>query len=261
MHVDTERKIALLDDKIAEANDGRPADFNVWRETTGVVLRNVLGDAHPLYEAFSKVRYSLSAYTSATPRSAFDQARVAGVNRALSILKAAKLEVELNGGSPQPDEGAVAGAAGTGTGIFIVHGRDDARKHEVARLIRALTGNEPIILHEQANGGRTIIEKFEEYAASTAYAVVLVTGDDVGRGPNDTEDRKRARQNVIFELGFFFGALGRARVAALYDEEVEQPSDTDGIVRVPLDAGGGWKLILAREMSAAGVGIDWSALK
>src|SRR5262245_61982687 len=71
----------------------------------------------------------------------------------------------------------------------------------------------------------------------------------------------RARQNVVFELGFFFGVLGRSHVALLYEEGVERPSDTDGIERIPLDDAGGWKLPLARELDAAGIGVDWSALK
>jgi hypothetical protein len=141
MRMDAKHKIVLLDDQIAEPNHGRPADFNLWREKTGVVLRNVLGDAHPLYEGFSKVRYSLQMYTPATPRRSFDEARAAGVVRAVSILKAAKLEVELSGGSPQPDEGAMTGAAGTD--ISIVHGRDDARKHEVVRCAGWLRNTAP----------------------------------------------------------------------------------------------------------------------
>jgi predicted nucleotide-binding protein len=122
-----------------------------------------------------------------------------------------------------------------------------------------------VILHEQANEGRTLIEKFEDHAADAAYAVVLATGDDVGRSAaceaDDEPLTPRARQNVVFELGFFFGSLGRAKVALLYEEGIERPSDTDGIARIPLDAAGGWKLLLARELDNAGIGVDWSALR
>jgi len=90
---------------------------------------------------------------------------------------------------------------------------------------------------------------------------VIATADDIGRVANSTDEAPRARQNVIFELGFFFGALGRSRVALLYEEALERPSDTDGIVRVQLDGAGGWKLLLARELDAAGVGVDWTALR
>ena len=49
----------------------------------------------------------------------------------------------------------------------------------VARFPETL-GLEPIILHEQANAGRAIIEKFEDHADDVAFAVVLLTPDDEG---------------------------------------------------------------------------------
>lgn len=117
-----------------------------------------------------------------------------------------------------------------------------------------------MILHEQANEGRAIIEKFESHAADAAYAVVIATADDVGWAKDADTERPRPRQNVILELGFFFGRLGRARVALLYEEGVERPSDIDGVLYVPLDAAGAWKPALARELKAAGVGVDPSGL-
>ena len=72
-----------------------------------------------------------------------------------------------------------------------------------------------VILHEQPTLGRTIIEKFEDYS-DVSYAVVLLTPDDLGRRVNDLDNLlPRARQNVIFELGFMIGKLGRNRVCAL----------------------------------------------
>lgn len=255
--VDQSRKIELLEQQINEARDGQPEDFNVWRERTEVVLRNVVGDANPLYVSFSKIRYTLSAFLANTPRSEFDQARVRGVRQAIAVLEAAKTEVELSGGLPLPSSGATT----TGTDVFIVHGRDEARKHEVARFLAKATSREPVILHEQANGGRTVLEKFEDYAAAAAYAVVIATPDDRGRAADEEAERERARQNVVFELGFFFGALGRQKVALLYAEGIERPSDIEGLVRISLDAAGAWKMLLARELDAAGVGVDWNALR
>ena len=161
----------------------------------------------------------------------------------------------MGGGAPEATSARVLGQS-----VFVVHGHDDARKHETARVLAKLTGNEPIILHEQANAGRTLIEKFEKHAGDVGYAVVLATRDDVGRAVGEQEEHPRARQNVVFELGFFFGRLGRARVALLYEEDIELPSDTDGIAYIPL-AGDGWKLVLARELDAAGIGVEFTALK
>lgn len=255
--MDTTRKIELLEQQILEASDGDPTDFNLWRDRTEVVLRNVLGDASPLYESFKDVRYTLGFWSTSTPQSAFDQARRGGVRKAIAILQAAKMEVELSGGAPQP----MTGGQATGTHVFVVHGHDDATKHAVARFLRAATGNDPVILHEHPDGGRTVIEKFEQYAAEAAFAVVIATPDDVGRKAADDELQPRARQNVVFEWGFFYGALGRDRVALLYEDTVERPSDIAGVVTIPLDANGAWKMLLARELEAAGLGIDWASLR
>lgn len=138
--------------------------------------------------------------------------------------------------------------------VFVVHGRDVAARESVARFLQNLE-LEPIILHEQPNEGRTIIEKFEKYA-DVGFAVVILTADDIGRLGNGAKDERRARQNVILELGFFLGSLGRKRVCPLYEVGVTVPSDYDGVAYVPLDENGGWKLQLARELTSAGLAID-----
>ena len=151
-------------------------------------------------------------------------------------------------------------SVGTEGPIFIVHGHAEATRHEVARVLQRATGREVIVLHEQANAGRTILEKFEHHAASAAYAVVLLSADDVGRARLATDLRPRGRQNVIFELGFFFGKLERSRVAVLLDSGVEKPSDIDGLVYVAHDPAGAWKQGLAREVEAAGIKVDYSRI-
>ncbi|MDE8644704.1 nucleotide-binding protein [Rhodococcus qingshengii] len=255
--MDDQKKLELLEQQIEAANSGSPADFNLWRDETEVVLRNVLGTANPIYNKFGRNSYTLSVQTSATTNQDRAAARQNGVRRAISMLKAAQKEVELSGGTPAP----AAETVPTGTNVFIVHGHSEARKNSVARFVRKLTGNEPIILHEQASSGKTVIEKFESHAGSVGYAVVLATADDFGRTASDELEQPRARQNVIFEAGYFFGALGRDKVALLYDKNVERPSDTNGIVHIELDDADGWQRLLAREIEAAGVGVDWSALR
>jgi predicted nucleotide-binding protein len=140
--------------------------------------------------------------------------------------------------------------------IFLVHGRDDGAKHGVARFVQAVTKIEPIILAEQPNLGQTVIEKFEKHASQVSYAIVLVTGDDEGRLIGEQPLRPRARQNVILELGWFAGRLGRQKVALLYKRGVELPSDMGGVLYAELDPGEGWKLKLAKEMRAAGLPVD-----
>ena len=131
--------------------------------------------------------------------------------------------------------------------VFIVHGRDAGTKNLVARFLQSL-GLTPVILHEQANHGLTIIEKFEQHA-DVGFAVVLLTPDDVG-GPQTEEValEPRARQNVIFELGYFIGRLGRDRVCAITKGGVDIPSDYSGVLYIPLDDLGEWMTALAKEI-------------
>ena len=143
--------------------------------------------------------------------------------------------------------------------IFIVHGHDGEAREAVARFISAI-GLNPIVLSEKANQGKTVIEKFEAHSGAAGFAVVLVTPDDEGRKVGTDDLRRRARQNVILELGYFMGALGRDKVCAMATtRDVELPSDLSGIITEPFDgAGPSWKMSLVRELRAAGYDIDWN---
>ncbi len=142
-----------------------------------------------------------------------------------------------------------------GNDIFIVHGHDTEAKVSVARFIEKL-GLNAKILHEMPNKGRTIIEKFEDYS-NVGYAVVLLTPDDLGATKGKEDKLKpRARQNVIFELGYFIGKLGRKRVCVLHKENVEIPSDYTGILYLKMDKEDAWTHKLAREMKEGGIKID-----
>jgi predicted nucleotide-binding protein len=144
--------------------------------------------------------------------------------------------------------------------VFVVHGHDNEAKESTARLLQRL-GLEPIILHEQPSGGRTIIEKFEVYSNSVVFAVVLLTPDDLGAAASSSSDlNKRARQNVILELGYFMGRLGRTRVCALHRGGIELPSDYQGVIYIEMDAAGAWKRQLAQELVQCKIPIALEAL-
>lgn len=139
--------------------------------------------------------------------------------------------------------------------IFVVHGHDESAKESAARFLEHLA-LDPIILHERASEGRTIIEKVEHYS-SVSFCVVLLTPDDEGcKQGKDMPLLARARQNVVLELGYFMGKLGRNRVVALVRGEVERPSDVDGVVYITMDEGGAWKFDLVKELRAAGFEVD-----
>lgn len=142
--------------------------------------------------------------------------------------------------------------------VFIVHGHDNAALLEVERFLKMI-GLSPIILHNVANNGKTIIEKLELYS-DVGYSVVILSPDDEGKAKGETDYKARARQNVIAELGYFFAKLGRSRVCALYNDGVEIPTDFSGVLYVLRDDHGAWKLKLFRELEAVNYKLDKSYL-
>ena len=232
--------------------------FTKWRRNTQVAIINTFGSNSDHINEFNKIRYSLSVFVSGTPDSAFQRAYERGLQTAESVL--ASMIEEIEEYWDDEDEVPVLSQSDKNEHVdtdevFIIHGRDDGAKQAVARFLEKLT-LKPVILHEQPNLGRTIIEKFEGHA-QVGFAVALLTPDDVGSLIGEERNlNPRARQNVIFEFGFFVGFLGRARVCALTKEHVEIPSDYDGVVYIKLDADGAWKISLVRELKAAGFDVD-----
>lgn len=143
--------------------------------------------------------------------------------------------------------------------VFIVHGRDTLLRTQVENVLRAL-GLEPIILQEQANIGKTIIEKIEE-CTDVGFGIVLYTPCDEGRlKSEDGELKPRARQNVVLEHGYLMAKLGRERVCCLVSKNVEFPSDIQGIGYIPANDIDQWKYKIAKELKAAGFDIDTNKL-
>ena len=179
---------------------------------------------------------------------AWNSGKVKMLNTLKIMLDESKLEDNKMREDPQQNQ------------VFVVHGHDEGMKESVARALGKL-GLEPIILHEQPNRGRTIIEKFEDFSVIN-FAIVLLSPDDMGCSKSDYPGaaNPRARQNVIFELGYFIGKLGRNRVAAiLRGEDTEKPSDIDGIAYISYDSSE-WKSSLAMELKACGYDIDMNKL-
>ena len=179
------------------------------------------------------------------------------ITRSIALLKAAQsslkddLEFLQENSEPEPP---VIGSSIKSRRVFVVHGHDEGARETVARFLMQLAF-EPIILHEQANRGGTVMEKIETYG-EVGFAVVLLTPDDEGCAKGGTPE-PRARQNVLLELGYFLGRLGRDKVCALKRGTVEIPSDFAGVVWESMD-GNGWKQALGRELEAAGHVIDWN---
>jgi len=236
------------------------ADYYTWNEFNAELLKHRFTNSEIAdeYERWSGgVAY---AYDSLHDRIEDFHEDVDGkLRRLVSVRERLPLFEEPSGAAGAATRRASSPPQGTHgeRTIFVVHGRSEATKLAVHGFLRDVAELESVVLHDQPSQGRTIIEKFEDYAERAAFAVVLLTGDDHARtaSQGDGEPELRARQNVVFELGFFFGALGRHRVAVLYEPGVELPSDIDGLIYIPLDDGGGWKLLLAKELKAAGIAV------
>lgn len=242
--------------------------FNKWLRDTQVAIGHIFPDTPRYLSDFNDIRYHLSYIGGEDSEhlAGFDR----GLERARSFIQSMIDEI----GKYWPkDEGAAAQPSRpsgsvdqktrpAGKKVFIVHGRDDAMKESTARTLTAL-GLEPLILHEQANKGRTIIEKFTDYS-DVSFAIVLMSPDDTAypTGSSPDKARPRARQNVIMELGFFLAKLGRQRVLPLYrgGRDFEMPSDYAGVVYTPYDDSGHWRFKLVQELKACGFDVDANAL-
>ena len=140
--------------------------------------------------------------------------------------------------------------------VFIVHGHDGELKEKVARRLEQ-QGIEAIILSEQVNRGRTIIEKLEAYS-DVNVAIILFTQDDLGVAKEEKGNEKyRARQNVVFEAGYFMGYLGRENIIMIADENVEIPGDLSGMVYTTRDS---WEFEMLKELNAAGMIVNMNKL-
>lgn len=208
------------------------------------------------YEAAQELHYHQMVWVSGMPEPNYQAHTKTNIKAAKALLgqaiNALKADLEDLGPSLLAPVMKASSSAGSSR-VFLVHGHDEAVRETVARFLEKL-GLQVIILHEQANSGRTIIEKIE-HNSDVGMAVVLLTPDDVGSKAGGQVE-PRVRQNVLLELGYFIGALGRDKVCALRSGKVEIPTDFAGVVWTEMS--GEWKTALARELKQAGYAIDWN---
>jgi len=233
-----------------------------WSDFNAELLRRIV-DTDELVNDYYPPAYAFVSWGEPTPFAAQVEEFYSDVKGYITRLESILGRLDLIPESPalaQPTkEPPIGSRPEVGRRVFVVHGHDEEAKQSAARCLEKLE-MEAIILHEQPNQGRTIIEKFENYA-DVGFAVVLLTPDDMGAARDDIDNlRPRARQNVVFELGFFVGRLGRQRVCALHKGDVEIPSDFASVLWVSMDPGGAWRFTLGREMKAAGLDVDLNKL-
>lgn len=242
--------------------------FIKWRRDTRIAIENVFGKNSDEADEFGRVNFyppsigfqvvGLDDRNYAEEERSRRESFSNGLSRSESLLQSMIEQIKLYRQDEDESDTNHTDSVTSITDsrkILIVHGTNDAIKYEVARLIGKLELEE-IILEEQASMGRTLIDKFEQVASEVGFAIVLLTPDDEGKKMGTKEPHSpRARQNVIFELGFVSASLGRNRVCALRKGNVEIPSDYRGVVYISMDKSN-WQVSLAKELRAAGYEAD-----
>ena len=277
-----EQALKLLNGQLEAINDlrgltGESLAFKNWKQTTSLYIEKAFGEESKNAKAFENIHYFPTAWADGMDENYwYPRCFNSGLNEAEVLLKRCVREIEMFGESDSKSTtkgNLKAPSSNTGKKVFVVHGHDEKLKSQVARFLEKLE-LQPIILHEQPDRGQTIIEKFEKHS-DVSFAVVLLTPDDVGKKAPAEDTRRfpiiigsepelplkpRARQNVIFEFGYFIGKLGRSNVCGLYCEGVELPSDYSGVLYTKVDDDGAWQLKLVKELRAAGFAVDANRL-
>lgn len=245
-------------------NDG---NLDALERRTKMILTKIFGPSSNYLDDLADISFHPHVFYSDMPDSIYDEQWNSGKDKLTNLLKTAfeELQLRLEAGAEQKSKSDTAPKSlenMKSNQVFVVHGHDDEMKGTVARVLEKL-GLEPIILHEKADKGRTVIEKFLEHSDVT-FAVVLFSPDDFAyqKDAKVESARPRARQNVVLELGFFLGKLGRERVVVLYREarNFEFPSDYLGSLFKQYDDHGAWRFELTKELNACGFAVDANKL-
>jgi predicted nucleotide-binding protein len=237
------------------------AEFKAWESDVKIAVSRFYGTDSEEYARFQSIWFHPGMSYPGQPDSEWEEAYQRGLAEARLFLASRKKDWEAH----IPSKVARKTVMANPKDVFVVHGHDHGMKETIARFL-SKAGLNPIILHEQPDEGKTIIEKFETHA-DVSFAVAIFSRDDLGvavkdipkTGPIEKVLRPRARQNVVLEFGYFMGALGRKNVRAIVEEGVETPSDYSGVLFIPFDASDGWRLKLVRELKAAGLEVDANA--
>ena len=254
----------LLEGLLADAEKldyNKNSDLDKIRKRAEMIVKKAFGKETEYVDKLTKIRFSPSITYSGMSPSVYYSSFQNGKNQLVNLINVMLEDLSLSE-IINTEDNLLKTNPLLLKNIFIVHGHNEEMKQSTARFLEKV-GLTPIILHERPNKGRTIIEKFTDYS-DVNFAVILLSADDVAFPKTESiENAKfRARQNVILELGFFLGKIGRENVVVLHEqvENLEIPSDYQGILYVPYDNSGNWKLSIAKELKAIGYEIDGNKL-
>ncbi len=145
--------------------------------------------------------------------------------------------------------------------VLVISGTDDAMKQALTKALGKLL-LVPVMLCEEPGHGRKIVERFTADYVDVGLAVVLLSPDDYvfSKTEESSKRRLKPRQDVIFELGYLLGKLGKEKVLVLFREseknEFEVRLDFEGINSAPFDSLDSWKLALLRALADNGYNVE-----
>lgn len=235
-------------DELKSKRNSRDSDFRAWKTDVELCLSGLYGEKSIQFKNFKNRPFSYTVSFGDTDHH----------EPYVRDLETTKKEFEryIDDFEDISETNSTEKKSFANNRVFIVHGHDGELKEKVARRLEQ-QGIEAIILSEKANRGRTIIEKIEAYS-DVHVAIALFTQDDFGVAKEEKGNEKyRARQNVVFEAGYFMGYLGRENTIIVVDENVEIPGDLSGMVHTTKD---NWEFEMLKELNAAGMKIDMNKL-
>lgn len=242
-----------------ESSSTQDPQFKQWKRDVEVLLRHAFGDETTQVYDFINIRYTPACYSTSDNHSLWINSYQKGLSTAISTLKSICKEVEDYFTEEHLDASSNQLPEGYSRKVFIVHGHDETLRVKLEATLTKL-GFRPVVLRNQPNRFRTILEKFEDYA-DVGFAVILLTADDIGYDKTKQGTEKyRARQNVVLEMGYFLARLGRNRLMAIHDPGVELPGDISGVVYTDSSNDAQWQVELVRELKAAGYDVDGNKL-
>lgn len=226
-----------------------------------MLIKKIFGESSEYISSLNKIRFIPLNTWYGMDKSYYKEQFYKGKNEIINLICVMQEDLSLSG-TFENHEKVTEVINIKSKEIFIVHGHNEEMKQATARMVEKIN-YAPIILHEQPNKGRTIIEKFTDHS-DAAFAIILLSADDIAfkKGKKVEDGRFRARQNVILELGFFLGKIGREKTIVLFEEtdNFEIPSDYQGVIFIPYDKNGNWKFNIIKEMIAVGFDVDSNKL-
>ena len=228
-----------------------PKQLTTWTQATSELLHRIFGD--------DRAAASFGSAGSVDDAAVLDEAGTRPrLEARLGVLGA--LIERAAGLYEEPAQGETKAEAAPNNRVLVIHARNQEPLESVARFLERI-GCDPIVFHEPSDAASRV-EKLRELTADVAFAVVLLTGEELGRDKQQPAgaERPRASQSAILELGYLIAALGHKNVCALHYPSVEVPADSSGVVFIPFDDRDGWQPKLVRELEAARVIGDFGKL-